>query len=105
MRLRKKMLPRLWDCFIFGDELDILECRLYEYAGTNVYRHVIVEANVDHQGHPKPFHFLENRERFAPYLDRIIYIPMTDLTDITGTNDNWARIHEQRNRLSEGLKD
>lgn len=104
----RKRQPRLYDTFIFGDELDILECRLTEYADTPVYRHVIVEADVDHQGHPKPFNFLEHIDRFAPFLDRITYIQMTDLGErypvIGNLNANWARIYAQRDELTKGLR-
>jgi hypothetical protein len=105
----KKRQPRLYDTFIFGDELDILECRLTEYADTNVYRHVIVEADVDHQGHPKPFHFLEHKDRFAPFLDRITYIQLSGLGErfpaIGNVNANWSRIYAQRDELVKGLRD
>jgi hypothetical protein len=67
-----------------------------------------VEADVDHQGNPKPFHFLENKERFAPFLDRINYIQMTDLGTrfpVIGDKDvNWARIYAQRDEITKGLK-
>jgi beta-1,4-mannosyl-glycoprotein beta-1,4-N-acetylglucosaminyltransferase len=96
----RKHNPRLWDTFIFGDELDILECRLVEYTDTNIYRHVIVEATADHQGHPKPLYFQENKDRFAPFLDRIIYVPVK-----LKSKTNWDRIAEQRNAITKGLKD
>jgi beta-1,4-mannosyl-glycoprotein beta-1,4-N-acetylglucosaminyltransferase len=106
--LRKKRQPRIYDTFIFGDELDVLECRLTEYEDTPIYRHVIVEADVDHQGHPKPYYFLEHKERFAPWLDRITYIQMTGLGErypaVGNPNANWARIYAQRDELTKGLK-
>jgi Glycosyltransferase family 17 len=94
-----KRTPRLWDTFLLSDELDILECRLTEYADTDVYRHVIVEADKDHQGHRKPLYYAENKERFAPWADRIIHIPVK-LT----ANTNWGRLAEQRDAIAQGLK-
>lgn len=99
--LWKKRQPRIYDTFIFGDELDILECRLTEYADTDIYRHVFVEATVDHQGHPKPLYFEEHKDRFASFLDRIIYVPLTDLQDRASTN--WGRIYQQRSQIARGL--
>jgi hypothetical protein len=97
---RIKKTPRLWDTFLLCDELDILECRLTEYADTDVYRHVIVEADRDHQGHRKPMYFKENESRFHQFRDRIIHIPVTLTADT-----NWGRLAEQRNAISRGLKD
>ena len=88
-----KHKPRLWDTFLFGDELDILECRLTEYADTDVYRHVIVEADKDRQGHRKPLYFQENMDRFAPFLDRIIHVPVKLTAD-----GNWGRLAEAAER-------
>jgi hypothetical protein len=95
--------PRVWDTLILGDELDMLECRLTELAESKVYRHVIAEAKTDHQGHPKPYHFLENRERFAPFWDRIVYVQVGELPSGPG---NWQRIWAQRDAIgTHGLED
>lgn len=98
-----KTEPRIFDTFILGDELDMLECRLASLAESKVYRHVIAEAKVDHQGHPKPLHFLENRERFSPFWDRIIYVQVGELP--SGPS-NWHRIWAQRDAIgTHGLED
>jgi Glycosyltransferase family 17 len=74
---------KIWDCFMFRDELDMLECRLVQFQDFPVYRHVLVEAAVDHQGHPKPLVFAENKERFAPWLDRIVHVVADELPGMT----------------------
>lgn len=51
------------DSFIFNDELDILEFRL-ELLWDKVDNFILVEADTTHIGTPKPFYFLENKERF-----------------------------------------
>lgn len=95
--------PRIWDTFILGDELDMLECRLTELAGSDVYRHVIAEAPVDHQGHPKPYHFAENKDRFSAFWDRIVYIQAGALPD--GPSP-WHRLWAQRDAIgTHGLRD
>ena len=66
-------MRRVFDAFTFSDELDLLEARLTELDSA-VYRHVLVEAPVTFQGGPKPLHYLENRDRFAPWADKIIHV-------------------------------
>jgi hypothetical protein len=93
---------KVFDCFPFCDELDILECRLRELDSTPVYRHVIVEAPLTHRGPAKPLVFPEHKERFAPWLDRIIYVVADNLAEDT----SWpARIAAQRDYVREGLHD
>lgn len=62
--------PLVFDAFLFFQELDILEIRLHELADS-VDLFVLVEAAETFQGDAKPFHFEENRARFAPFLDKI----------------------------------
>src|ERR1051326_9357013 len=68
------MFGHVYDVFMFNDELDILECRLYELQDIPNLTHVIVEANVTHQDNPKDSVFLDHRERFAPWKDRIAHV-------------------------------
>lgn len=94
--------PLVIDCFPFRDELDILECRLTELHAA-VDRFVLVEADVDHQDHPKPFHYLENAERFAPWADKIVAVQARNLPTVADFPDPWAREHAQREWIGEGL--
>ena len=64
-----------------------------------VYRHVIVEAPVTFQGTPKPLHYLENRDRFAPWKDKIVHV----VADLDGCEDHWAREHASRDAIPQGL--
>lgn len=50
----------IYDCFIFFNELDILELRLKE-LGHVVDKFVLVEANRTFQNGPKPYYFEENK--------------------------------------------
>lgn len=93
---------KVWDTFMFNAELDMLECRLTELdAYPQVYRHVLVEATVDHQGHPKPLWYMENRERFAAWADRIVHVVVKDLP---GAPYAWVRERAQRERVRGGLE-
>ena len=76
----------IWDCFLFRDELDMLECRLVQMDTWPDVRHVLVEAAVDHQGHPKRLVYAENRERFARWADRIVHVVADDLPGMTGAS-------------------
>lgn len=92
---------RIYDTFLFNDELDMLECRLTELAG-KVDRHVLVEAKLDHQGNPKPLHYAENAARFARWADSIVHV-VADLPSREEAPDPWAREHAQRQAVWEGL--
>lgn len=56
----------IYDCFIFDNELDLLEIRLNTLAGA-VDRFVLVEAEMTHQGAKKPLNYLDNKERFEGF--------------------------------------
>ena len=61
-------MPRVFDCIVLNDELDLLEARFRAYQDIPEVTHVIVEAAVDDKGNPKPLYFQENRDdRFAPF--------------------------------------
>ena len=82
------------------DELDILECRLTELQDEDV-THVLVEATVNHRGHPKPLAYADNRSRFAPWEDRIVHVAVTDLEG----GGPWEREQAQRELARRGLVD
>lgn len=92
----------IWDTFMAAGELDMLECRLVELQDVPDLMHVIVEADTDHQGHPKPYHITENLDRFAAWSERIRIVRATDLPD---SPDAWDREHAQREWTSQGLTD
>lgn len=92
----------IYDTFMACAELDMLECRLTELESVPNLVHVLVEADTDHQGHPKPYHFTENADRFAPWADRLRIVQATDLPD---SPDAWDREHAQREWTAEGLHD
>jgi beta-1,4-mannosyl-glycoprotein beta-1,4-N-acetylglucosaminyltransferase len=94
--------PKVIDAFPFNNELDILECRLVELFDA-VDAFVLVEADVDHQDHAKPFHYAENAERFAPWADKIVAVQAKGLPTATDNPDPWAREHAQREFIGEGL--
>ncbi len=70
-------MRKIYDCFCFFNELDILELRL-NILDPYVDYYVLSEASVTHNGKPKSFYFEENKERFAPFLHKIIHLKVTD---------------------------
>ncbi|MBB5754071.1 hypothetical protein [Prosthecomicrobium pneumaticum] len=93
-------VPRVFDCFPFFNELDLLEIRLNELSAV-VDRFVLVEARSTFAGAAKPLHFAQNRERFAPFLDRIHHIVLEDLP--SAERAGWPRQDRQRDALAAGL--
>lgn len=91
------------DSFMANDELDMLECRLVE-LGDVVDFFIVVEADVDHQDHPKPFHISDNLDRFSMWKDKLVVIRATGLPTVEEDPDPWAREHAQREPVAEGLK-
>lgn len=92
-------MGRVYDTFPFNDELDLLEARLTELDGI-AYRFVLVESSCTFQGHPKPLYYAENKERFAPWEDRIVHIIASEVHAYQGP---WAREGAARCALRRGL--
>jgi len=61
-----------FDCFLFYNELDLLELRL-NVLNDSVDHFVINEARETFSGKVKPLFFLENRERFKKFESKIIH--------------------------------
>ena len=89
----------VYDCFMFNNELDVLELRLTELEDV-VDRFVLVEAAEAHSGLPKPLHFEANRNRFARWLDRIVHVRLDRLPP---SDDAWVKENAQREAIRQGL--
>jgi beta-1,4-mannosyl-glycoprotein beta-1,4-N-acetylglucosaminyltransferase len=81
--------------FMFRNELDMLECQLYEHYD-DIYRFVLVEATVNHQGRPKPLVYAENSARFAQWADKIVHVTVDWMPDAAACSDPWVRERAQR---------
>lgn len=95
-------MTRVWDTFMVGDDLDLLECRLRELDGAPVHRFVLCESPVTFQGRPKPLFYADNRDRFAAWSGRIVHLTAPVLPGAAGT---WERERHQRDHLLAGLGD
>jgi beta-1,4-mannosyl-glycoprotein beta-1,4-N-acetylglucosaminyltransferase len=92
---------RIYDCFMFNDELDVLDIRFAE-LGSLVDYFVIVESHLTHSGKPKPLYFKDNETRYAKYADKIRHIVFDDMPQ---TDNAWHRESHQRDACAQGLYD
>ncbi|MGB7978228.1 MAG: hypothetical protein WCF19_03595 [Chlamydiales bacterium] len=94
------LMAKIYDCFMFNHELDILEIRLNEMYDFVDY-FVLVESTETHRGTPKELHYENNKARFGRFQDKIIHVIVRDPLP---TNDLWAREGFQRDQIIRGLK-
>jgi beta-1,4-mannosyl-glycoprotein beta-1,4-N-acetylglucosaminyltransferase len=103
--------PKVYDCFTFFNELELLELRFNELWDV-VDRFVIVEAKQTHQFEPKPLYFGDNLKRFEKFLSKVTHI-VTEFPehiqrlDVEGMppGENWALERYQREDIMRGLTD
>lgn len=86
---------RVWDCFTYFDEVDLLRVRLEELAPV-VDRFVIVESTHTFRGEPKST-FLDP-DRYFPIVH--VKVPFEEMPQGV---DPWPREHFQRNAIMRGL--
>ena len=90
----------IYDCFTFFNELDLLEIRLNVLKNV-VDRFVLVEATRTFTNHPKELVYLQNKERFAEFSDRIIHVIVDEFP---AYKTAWHYESHQRNEISRGLE-
>jgi len=91
-------IAKVYDCFPFFNECDILEVRLNELDSVVDY-FVLVEATKTFQNGDKPLYFKENMERFKEFLPKIIHIVVDDMP----SGVSWDREFYQCNCIKRGL--
>ena len=91
----------IYDCFMFFDELDLLEIRM-NILDPVVDFFVVTEATTTQMGQPKKMYFAENMSRFEKFKDKIIYNPV-DMGNIFFENQ-WSREVYQKNHCIDGLE-
>lgn len=85
---------KIYDAFQFFNELELLDIRFNELYDV-VDNFVIIESTKTHQNNPKPLYFWENKEKFAPFLDKVIHY----IFDPKDYPYSWYIENEQRNQL------
>lgn len=90
---------KIYDCFPFYNELDLLDLRLAELYN-HVDHFVIVEATTTFQSNPKQLYLKDNWDRYARYHDKMIHVVVDDAP---GDPDAWVNDIFQRNSIMRGL--
>jgi len=93
-------MPRVFDCFTFFNEMDVLEIRLSELDALVDY-FVIVEATHTQTGKPKPLYYADNRKRYDRFAHKIIHVVVEDLP--LDDPSHWPREAHQRDAIMRGL--
>jgi beta-1,4-mannosyl-glycoprotein beta-1,4-N-acetylglucosaminyltransferase len=107
----------IYDCFIFNNELDLLDIRLHVLS-SHVDYFVLVEATQTFSGQLKPLFYQVNQKRFTKFANQIIHVVVDDMNNApTITNQPpfdkielfqqnpivWSKEFYQRNSLVRGL--
>lgn len=99
--------PKIFDCFMMFNELDVLELRLEE-LNEYVDYFVIIESQKTHSGKNKPLNYQKNSDRYKKFEDKIIYVIIEELpsklpSHINDVDLNWYRENFQRNQIKTAL--
>lgn len=87
------------DSFIFYNEIQLLKFRfeeLYNY----VDKFLIVESKKTFVGKPKPLYFLENKNIFEKYIDKVEHV----IIDFEQSENAWENERFQRSSIMKGLE-
>jgi len=96
------------DCFIFYNELDLLEYRLSILYDVVDY-FVICEASRTYVGKSKSYYYLENMDRYERFADKIIHVMMSDddtswiINPDKTKGEQWRNEHTHRNGIARGV--
>lgn len=93
-------MRKTYDCFMFFNELDLLEAR-FNILDKHVDHFVLCESRQTFSGREKPLYFLENSGRFAKWMPKIIHLVAPDIN----TENSFDRAFHQKEFLKTGLKD
>ena len=92
-------MKKVYDCFIFNNELNMLNLRLHELNNV-VDFFVLVEATTTHSNKPKKLYFNENKHKFEKFSSKIIHVIVDDLPRV---DDRWKIENFNRNCIMRGL--
>ncbi|ANH82280.1 hypothetical protein A8C56_16125 [Niabella ginsenosidivorans] len=99
---------KIYDCFTFFNELDLLEFRL-KLLDKYVDYFVLAESNLTHSGKKKEYFYEKNKDRFQQWHHKIIHLPIVQKTEglhfgenetkYNTENGSWKLENEHRNAL------
>lgn len=93
------MKKRVYDCFMFFNELDLLEIRL-NILDPHVNFFILGESTETFSGKPKPLFYAENSERFKKWHKKILHVVIPTFE----TNNSFERAGYQKDYLRKVLK-
>ncbi len=103
--LLASLQAKVYDCFIFFNEFDVLQIRLEELYD-HVDKFVIVESAMSHRGLKKLYNLENNWDRFAKYRDKIVYLKMDTLQgECAGSRENCQKNYAKKWLLENGKDD
>ena len=97
------MRPKIYDCFPFFNELDLLEIRL-NYLDAYVDYFVLCEAKVTFSGLSKKLFYRENKDLFKKFEHKIIHVVVDDTPEELIGTDPFKTDQHQRNSVIKGLQ-
>ena len=94
---------KIYDCFTFYNEFELLELRLKAlWDVVDIF--VIVEADKTHTNKPKPYYFWERQDEFKEFFPKIRHLPVEMTMPYAGVGD-WSIENAQRDAIAYGLDD
>jgi len=93
---------KIFDCFLFYNELEILELKL-DTMYESVDYFVIGESNKTFSGKSKRLYFDDNKKRFEKFQNKIIYVKILDSPDPIFKSWCWNVEFFQRDALMRGI--
>lgn len=97
------MKKNIFDCFLFYNELELLELRLMELYDFVDY-FILVEADRTFKNNEKELFFEKNKEKYAKFLDKIIHVKFKSKVCPPEMNI-WTNEIDQRNAMMDILNE
>lgn len=93
------------DIFPFFNELDVLELRLrhFDTLETRPDRVVVIESTQTFSGIDKPLFYLQNRERFAAWQDKITHLVIEPDGYLLSKDGHTVHVGELPNLVPDGI--
>lgn len=82
-------MSKIYDAFLFFNELDLLEIRL-TMLDPYVDYFVISECDYTFSGNKKPFYFEENKHLFSKFLHKIIHVKNYNTNEIKNLTNTFS---------------
>lgn len=98
--MTEQQKPKVYDAFMFFNELDLLEIRL-NILDPYVDYFVLCESKETFSGKPKPLYYLENQARFAKWNHKIINMEV----EAQQFPNSFERAAYQKDSIRFALKD